>query len=424
MKLAEQEAELGKRMEKKQKKARKNAINDRQLEIQNDTLDAAGYPQATMLKASELLAKLRSKGKSKNRPDSDFDPEQLKMGTAVEMEHGLGKEAAKEIAKDHLAELPDYYTRLKKMEAKKSLDHRLVVLVKAKYLSRKKVNGKWVYKYKNPIPHSGARSESILSDRFLDLKEEYDSEYMKTKERVASEMGFDLDSEEYEDNEDEVMRQTDDEFAKWLKRSGKVKGKATQSYERAIDREEEEDAAAKAKIKGGKVMERSSRKKGDSFDVILWGKPETITIVKIQDEAPRPGGFNPDRTPKEYVVQDSKGKKHTLGLSELKTLIKKGKAHFESVKEALTALKKIKTPLFWYSIQDPSMLEGEENEETLRAVVKVLRPHVKVMKGTIKPTHGPKGLTHAYGVTDDEGKKRYTLFSDIPNLGEYIERFD
>jgi len=151
MKLAEQEAELGKRMEKKQKKARKNAINDRQLEIQNDTLDAAGYPQATMLKASELLAKLRSKGTSKNRPDSDFDSGQLKMGTAVEMEHGLGKEAAKEIAKDHLAELPDYYTRLKKMEAqgeaKKSLLHKLVVLVKAKYLSRKKVNGKWYYKY-------------------------------------------------------------------------------------------------------------------------------------------------------------------------------------------------------------------------------------------------------------------------------------
>jgi hypothetical protein len=77
---------------------------------------------AHMSKASELLAALKKKGKSKNRPDSDFDPEQLKMGTAVEMEHGLGEEAAKEIAKDHLVEMSDYYTRLRKMEAKKSVD--------------------------------------------------------------------------------------------------------------------------------------------------------------------------------------------------------------------------------------------------------------------------------------------------------------
>ena len=55
MKLAEQEAEIGKRMEKKQKKARKNALKDRQMEIQNDTLDQEGYPQATMLKSSHPL---------------------------------------------------------------------------------------------------------------------------------------------------------------------------------------------------------------------------------------------------------------------------------------------------------------------------------------------------------------------------------
>jgi hypothetical protein len=44
-------------------------------------------------------------GKSKSIPDSEFDPEQLKFGTEVELEHGAGKEAAKEIAKDHLKEI-------------------------------------------------------------------------------------------------------------------------------------------------------------------------------------------------------------------------------------------------------------------------------------------------------------------------------
>jgi hypothetical protein len=136
-------------MKKKSLRAERLSRQSRQDEINNETLNQAGMPQPTMLKASsELLAELRSKGRSKNLPDSDFDPEQLKMGIVVEMEHGLGKEAAKEIAKDHLDEMSDYYTRLKKMEAKKSLpEHRLVVLIKAKYISRKRVNGKWVYKY-------------------------------------------------------------------------------------------------------------------------------------------------------------------------------------------------------------------------------------------------------------------------------------
>jgi hypothetical protein len=236
MKLAEQEAKIGKEMEKKQRKARKRAINDRQLEIQNDTLDAAGYPQATMLKASEILAELRSKGKSKNRPDSDFDHEQLKMGTAVEMEHGLGKDAAKEIAKDHLVEMPDYYTRLKKMEAKKSLERKLVVLVKSKYLFRKKVNGKWRYVYETP--------------------------------RKPNQQPW----------------------------KGKKEG---------------------------------ALKEGNEFDIVVWGKPSRVKILQVRNESPRPSGFNPDRTPKEYVTQITDKetgkvieKKFTMGASEIKTGIK------------------------------------------------------------------------------------------------------
>lgn len=42
--------------------------------------------------------------------------QQLKLGIKVELEHTQDKVMAKEIALDHLAELPDYYTRLNKME--------------------------------------------------------------------------------------------------------------------------------------------------------------------------------------------------------------------------------------------------------------------------------------------------------------------
>jgi hypothetical protein len=41
---------------------------------------------------------------------------QLEMGIKIEQEHTTNSNVAREIALDHLTELPDYYTRLKKME--------------------------------------------------------------------------------------------------------------------------------------------------------------------------------------------------------------------------------------------------------------------------------------------------------------------
>ena len=69
-------------------------------------------------------------GKHIDTPDSKFDKKQLAMGVKVEKEHTDNPTLAKEVAKDHLAEIADYYTRLKKMEAegkgevKKSLVYR------------------------------------------------------------------------------------------------------------------------------------------------------------------------------------------------------------------------------------------------------------------------------------------------------------
>lgn len=48
--------------------------------------------------------------------EKDADPEELKKGIKIEMEHTKNKAISKRIALDHLAELPDYYTRLTKME--------------------------------------------------------------------------------------------------------------------------------------------------------------------------------------------------------------------------------------------------------------------------------------------------------------------
>ena len=55
-------------------------------------------------------------GKHRGVKNGRFDRSELLMGIEVEMEHTSDLETAREIAKDHLAEIPDYYTRLLKME--------------------------------------------------------------------------------------------------------------------------------------------------------------------------------------------------------------------------------------------------------------------------------------------------------------------
>jgi DNA-directed RNA polymerase beta subunit len=65
-----------------------------------------------MKAAEELPGGLADKQK-----DSKYDAKELARGIEVEFEHTNDRDKAKEIAKDHLEEIPDYYTRLDKMEA-------------------------------------------------------------------------------------------------------------------------------------------------------------------------------------------------------------------------------------------------------------------------------------------------------------------
>ena len=61
--------------------------------------------------------KNQGRAEEKGITENDVDPKELAIGIDVEKEHSDSEELAKEIALDHLAEIPDYYTRLKKMEA-------------------------------------------------------------------------------------------------------------------------------------------------------------------------------------------------------------------------------------------------------------------------------------------------------------------
>jgi hypothetical protein len=87
------------------------------------TFTQTGSP---MKKAEKLKG-----GEGDNRPDSDFDPEQLKAGIKVELEHTDDRVKAKEIVKDHLTEHADYYKKLKVMESDMEVTKSLVEITKA-----------------------------------------------------------------------------------------------------------------------------------------------------------------------------------------------------------------------------------------------------------------------------------------------------
>jgi len=58
------------------------------------------------------------KGRSSGKDPSSFSEESIQKGIKIELEHTSDRELAQEIAMDHLAEFPDYYEELAKMETK------------------------------------------------------------------------------------------------------------------------------------------------------------------------------------------------------------------------------------------------------------------------------------------------------------------
>lgn len=59
-------------------------------------------------------------GLAKGKSPKDFNPESLKKGIEVELEHASDRKIAEEIAMDHLTEDPRYYEKLKKIESRYS----------------------------------------------------------------------------------------------------------------------------------------------------------------------------------------------------------------------------------------------------------------------------------------------------------------
>lgn len=105
-------------------------------------------------------------GLADGKPDSEFPEDKLEQGKKVESEHTKDKQLAKEIAKDHIKEDPEYYTKLKKIERSflyidlmKARPHKYI----RKYRGR---GGDWIYIYYEGDHHHkmSVREQELLHE--------------------------------------------------------------------------------------------------------------------------------------------------------------------------------------------------------------------------------------------------------------------
>lgn len=99
--------------------ARKNAAKSNELSLESSKIPAE-YGRAGDAVAEEVLPDVKTPGVNaiakKHRVSLEAIRKQLARGIKVELEHTTDTKLAREIALDHLAEMPDYYSRLARME--------------------------------------------------------------------------------------------------------------------------------------------------------------------------------------------------------------------------------------------------------------------------------------------------------------------
>jgi hypothetical protein len=91
----------------------------------------------------------------KHRIEVSFIQKQLDMGVPIEHEHTRDKDLATDIALQHLDEIPDYYTRLKKMESDAKKNHKKFKDVKEETKSGDEGLHDWFNKSKSSDGKSG-----------------------------------------------------------------------------------------------------------------------------------------------------------------------------------------------------------------------------------------------------------------------------
>lgn len=93
-----------------------NTILIQKLDSINKNLEDAKTMKLDSIKSLDKPTMTPDKIAKKHNVSLQDINSQLEIGIKVEMEHTSDKDVAREIALDHLMELPDYYSKLKKVE--------------------------------------------------------------------------------------------------------------------------------------------------------------------------------------------------------------------------------------------------------------------------------------------------------------------
>lgn len=145
-------------------------------------------------------------------PISDLQKE-LEMGKKVELEHTGDKKLAQDIAMDHLAEIPDYYTRLNKMEekAKKNITESIL---KEALLCEEKIVGFQNQNYGNFVILIGSpgAGKTFVAGQLLNLRNFKHLSGDTWLEMVAAKRNIDLRNP---DNTAELNGELEDKFKKF-----------------------------------------------------------------------------------------------------------------------------------------------------------------------------------------------------------------
>ena len=94
----------------------KKVLRDSIAMLKEEYVQPGSGPDMPM---TDRMNRFFSEGRAalKHFTDADADPQQLRRGIEIEMEHTNDPAVSKKIALDHLAELPNYYTLLDAMES-------------------------------------------------------------------------------------------------------------------------------------------------------------------------------------------------------------------------------------------------------------------------------------------------------------------
>jgi hypothetical protein len=270
-----------------------------------------------------------------------IDPKELEMGIEIEFEHTNDPNIAEKIARDHLKEVPDYYTRLKKMEKEameKPMKKAFIHVYDNIFISMEKANHKYIKRIPHPNPKPGRKYIYFYNQKQI---KDYKEKGIIPGDKVPKETGgilkgimsfFGFKDEKkakekvssiYNDNKDKLKGVSHDVFADYMNEYLSNK----ESWDNKLSPKEKKESEPKEEKekKEPKEQKEPGEKKQPKWNMSLMrkvagivggvGKDEYDNINKEIGKVFRP--FTGNNKKHEVIVNDIKdGKvfyKHTDG---------------------------------------------------------------------------------------------------------------